>query len=217
MEISSVSGLKRALAGNATLAARATARLPATSCEGAAPPNEGLGRESTACYRVVSNKAAGGSMLYTPGQVRQIVGITQETLRHWRSVFGSLSGVRGFRPNQVLGLAVVRWMVDELGLSVGTLKGAERKMFEICGSHQWERLSRGYLVVKPVENTARFVPSITDDDIGKGAVVVPFAPIIAAIRGTLFQVAPEEDQQSFPFRPVAVHEKGSKRAVGRQS
>ena len=87
-----MSGLKRALAGNATLAARATARLPATSCEGAAPPNEGLGRESTACYRVVSNKAAGGSMRYTPGQVRQIVGITQETLRHWRSVFGSLSG-----------------------------------------------------------------------------------------------------------------------------
>lgn len=184
------------------------------------PEKEGLGWGGAACYLVVHNKMARGLMRYTPGQVRQIVGVSQETLRHWRSVFGSLDGVRGaapsFRPGQVLGLAVVRWIVEEIGLSVGALKGAERPIFEICGGEQWGRLARGYLLVKPVENEARFVAAVSEDMIGRGALVVPFAPIVAGIQEALFDVAPEEDQKSFPFPPMEVQDKGSLRAGGRR-
>ena len=159
-------------------------------------------------------------MRYTPAQVRQIVGVSQETLRHWRSVLGSLDGVRGaapsFRPGQVLGLAVVRWIVEEIGLSVGALKGAERPIFEICGGEQWGRLARGYLLVKPVENEARFIATVSEDMIGRGGLVVPFAPIVAGIREALFDVAHEEDQKSFPFPPMEVHEKGPMRAAGKR-
>ena len=160
-------------------------------------------------------------MRYTPGQVRQIVGVSQETLRHWRSVLGSLDGVRGaapsFRPGQVLGLAVVRWIIEEVGLSVGALKGAEQQIFEVCGSEQWGQLARGYLLVKPVENEARFVADVSEDMIGRGALLVPFAPILAGIREALFNVSPEEDQKSFPFPPMEVQEKSPLRAAGRRS
>ncbi|MGY6634954.1 MAG: hypothetical protein ACXIU8_14620 [Alkalilacustris sp.] len=71
-------------------------------------------------------------------------------------------------------------------------------------------------MVKPVENEARFIVAVSEDMVGRGALIVPFAPIVAGIRESLFDVAPEEDQKSFPFPPMEVQEKGPLRAAGKR-
>lgn len=150
-------------------------------------------------------------MRYTPSQVRQVVGITQETLRHWRSALPSLSGLKGhapvFRPGQLLGIAVVRVLVEELGISVRTLKEAECDIFKICGSPQWVRLARGYLLIRPSNGSAEFLDKLEDRDLSTPAIVLPLEEIVTSLREALLEVAPEEAQQSIVFPPVGVGER----------
>jgi hypothetical protein len=147
-------------------------------------------------------------MRYTPSQVRQVVGVTQETLRHWRAALSSLDGLKGhapiFRPGQLLGLAVIRTLVVDLGLNVGSLKRAERDIFEICASPQWIRLSEGCLMVRPLEGTAYFIERYSDGDLHKPAIVLPMSPIVASVREALLEVAPDDAQQSIVFPPIEV-------------
>lgn len=155
-------------------------------------------------------------MRYTPSQVRHVVGITQETLRHWRRALPSLVGLRGhapvFRPGQLLGLAVVRVLIEDLGLTVGALRAAERDIFNICSSPQWIRLAQGHLLVRPTEGKVTFVDKVSDSDLQRPAILLPLEPIVAAVRLALLEVAPEEAQQSIAFPPVDVSER---RATGR--
>ncbi|WP_126000259.1 helix-turn-helix domain-containing protein [Sphingobium yanoikuyae] len=173
-----------------------------------------LDRCANAGYLVVSNKL-NGVMRYTPSQVRHVVGITQETLRHWRRALPSLDGLKGhapvFRPGQLLGLAVVRVLVEDLGLTVGALRGAERDIFDICSSPQWIRLAQGHLLVRPIEGQVTFVDTVSDNDLERPAILLPLEPIVNALRLALLEVAPEEAQQSMAFPPVDVSER---RAAG---
>jgi KaiC/GvpD/RAD55 family RecA-like ATPase len=147
-------------------------------------------------------------MRYTPSQVRQVVGISQETLRHWRSSLSSLSGIKGhapvFRPGQLLGLAVIRTLVEGLGLGVGSLKAAESDIFEVCRNPQWIRLAQGYLLIRPADGTARFVERITDGNVNRTTIVLPMERIVTSLREALLEVAPEEVQQSIAFPPVGM-------------
>ncbi len=150
-------------------------------------------------------------MRYTPSQVRHLVGITQETLRHWRRALPSLDGLKGhapvFRPGQLLGLAVVRVLVEDLGLTVGALRAAERDIFDICGSPQWLRLAQGYLSVRPIEGQVTFVETVSDSDLERPAILLPLEPIVTALRLALLEVAPGEAQQSMAFPPVGLSER----------
>ncbi|MBY5440237.1 hypothetical protein GR204_29975 [Rhizobium leguminosarum] len=165
-------------------------------------------------YLVVNNKSI-GKMRYTPSQVRHVIGITQETLRHWRRALPSLGGLRGhapvFRPGQLLGLAVVRVLVEDLGLTVGALRSAERDIFDICSSPQWIRLAQGHLLVRPIAGKVTFVDTISDSDLDSPAILLPLEPIVTTLRLALLEVAPEEAQQSLAFPPVDVTER---RAAG---
>lgn len=162
-------------------------------------------------YLVVHNKLIWDAVRYTPSQVRQVVGITQETLRHWRSSLPSLSGLKGhapvFRPGQLLGLAVVRTLVEDLGLSIRSLKTAERTIFEVCSSPQWVRLARGYLLIRPADGSAQFVDKIADGDVDRASIVLPMERIVTLLREALLEVTPEDVQQSIPFPPVGVAER----------
>lgn len=150
-------------------------------------------------------------MRYTPSQVRHLVGITQETLRHWRRALPSLDGLKGhapvFRPGQLLGLAVVRVLVEDLGLTVGALRAAERDIFGICSSPQWLRLAQGYLSVRPLEGQVTFIETVSDNDLERPAILLPLEPIVTALRLALLEVAPGEAQQSMAFPPVGVGER----------
>ena len=150
-------------------------------------------------------------MRYTPSQVRHVVGITQETLRHWRRVLPSLGGLKGhapvFRPGQLLGLAVVRVLVEDLGLSVRALRTAEHDIFDICGSPQWVRLAQGHLLVRPTEGCVTFVDRVLDSDLQRPAILLPLEPIVTSLRLALLEVSPEDAQQSMAFPPLDVSER----------
>lgn len=152
-------------------------------------------------------------MRYTPSQVRHVVGITQETLRHWRRALPSLAGLKGhapvFRPGQLLGLAVIRTLVEDLGLTVGALRAADHDIFELCSSPQWVRLAQGYLLLRPAEGRVQFVETVMEKDLERASILLPLEPVVASLREALLEVTLEEAQQSMVFPPLDVSERRS--------
>ena len=161
----------------------------------------------TTHYFVAHNRLVRGRALHIKS-VRQVIGVSQETLRHWRSALPSLAGLKGhapiFRPGHLLGLAIVRALVEEFGLTVGALKTVERDIFELSSSPEWVRLARGYLLIHPAAGSARLVDRIADEHVGCASIVLPLDRIVFSLRDALLEVAPGEAQQSIAFPPVGM-------------
>jgi hypothetical protein len=111
----------------------------------------------------------------------------------------------------LLGLAVVRVLVEDLGLTVGALRDAERDIFDICSSPQWIRLAQGHLLVRPIEGQVTFVDRVSDKDLEYPAILLPLEPIVTALRLALLEVTPEDAQQSIAFPPIDMSDR---RAAG---
>lgn len=87
-------------------------------------------------------------MRLTQGQVRELVGISEETFRTWRAIFGSLARRKGatFGLGEALALCVVHDLTRELGVRVGQLADAGPAIFDACETAA-EGDSPEYLVV----------------------------------------------------------------------
>ena len=153
-------------------------------------------------------------MQYTPGQVRQALGLPQETLRHWRAVFSSLDGIRGqgpaYRPSQILALAIIKRLVDDCGLPVGALKGVDAELFEVAQSRHWTVLEQGSLLVFPGRGAVEFIDGRAEVAGDQPFILLPLAPVIAQLRRALTGMEVLDDQQSFAFRPVPMSQDPAK-------
>ncbi len=153
-------------------------------------------------------------MQYTPGQVRQALGLPQETLRHWRAVFSSLDGIRGqgpaYRPSQILALAIIKRLVDDCGLPVGALKGVDAELFEVAQSRHWTVLEQGSLLVFPGRGAVEFIDGRAAVAGDQPFILLPLAPVIAQLRRALTGMEVLDDQQSFAFRPVPMSQDPAK-------
>jgi len=156
---------------------------------------------------VVDNKIA-WDVKYTPSQVRQAVGLPQETLRHWRAIFSFLQDVRGqgptYRAAQILALAVVKGLVRDCGVSVGALKPVEAALYGALSGAHWSALERSALCVSVATGDVttaegRSVP-IGDHPL----LVLPLGGVIASLRRELTGLEVLDPQQSFSFPPHKV-------------
>jgi hypothetical protein len=147
-------------------------------------------------------------MRYTPSQLRDIVGISQETLRHWRATLAPLQGVRGhgpsFKPGQVLATAAVKAMVEECGVSVRSLTGVASALFEVCEHPDWEVFSHGRLVLQLQPGSVRLLSEGEQVPSESILILISLAPIVANLRRKLLNVTREEDQVALHFSPVPV-------------
>ena len=75
-------------------------------------------------------------MRYTPGQLRDAVGLSKEAFRHWKRVLPGFPRAKSqgpvFSPGDVLALAVVRRLTDRCGIRVGQLRVVSRSIFDVC-------------------------------------------------------------------------------------
>jgi len=145
-------------------------------------------------------------MRYTPGQLRDLVGISQETLRHWRATLAPLQGTRGhgpsFKTGEVLAAAAVKTIVEECGVSVRLLKGAAPALFAVCAHPDWELLSRGRVALQLRSGAAQLLDEGEPAPAAPTLILIAMGPIVARLRQALLNVAPEEDQVTLRFPPV---------------
>jgi hypothetical protein len=154
----------------------------------------------------------------TPGQLREILGLSEDTFRHWRRAIPPLAGRNGYRPcfthGDLMATALVKSLVDEAGIKVGALSGIAPELFRLCQQTAWAALERTVLVIEPGKcQLSLAVSSPLSSPNGPVAIHVPCAPIVARVRARLLAEQPAEDQQPLRFPPAAI---GPARRAGEQ-
>src|SRR6266446_6964511 len=100
-------------------------------------------------------------MKLSPGQVREVLGVSQEAFRHWRASLPPLAGRKGYRPCFSLGdlfaMALIRALTEDAGVRVGSLHAVAATLFEQCGRHSWAGLERSILVLELARVRVTFV------------------------------------------------------------
>lgn len=147
-------------------------------------------------------------MKYTPSQVRQAVGLPQETLRHWRAQLSFLQDVRGqgpvYRASQVLALAIVKRLVQACGVAVGTLKAVDEGLYRALSGSHWSLLEGACLCIDLPAGRVFVVEGRTAPLGENPLVALPLGPVIAELRVQLTGLEVLDPQQSFAFPPLEV-------------
>lgn len=147
-------------------------------------------------------------MNFTPGQAQEILGLSRATFRHWKGTLPPLAGRNGygpcFTPGDLLALAVVKVMTDDIGIGVSHLYGIAARLFEHCQRGSWANPERSTLVIELERgrvNSFLEAQPISPDAI---AIVLPWRPIIAALRERLLMEKVEPPQGTLKFPPAVV-------------
>lgn len=142
---------------------------------------------------------------YTPGQLRDAVGIGQETYRHWKKALAPLCRAAGHSPcfsvGDLLATAIVRILVTDYGLRVSALSEFADGVFAECNARSWPTLERSLLVLDFTKTQVFAQPEGSGLALEGPAMVVPLRPLIDNLRRTLL-AGYEDGQETFRFPPV---------------
>ena len=145
---------------------------------------------------------------YTPGQLREILGISPETYRHWKKALPSLRRERGHSPSfstgDLLATEVIRTLSIDLSIRVGALTQVASGIFEQCNHMPWPTLERGAFSLNLLEANLLFREERTFSASAEPIVWVPLQPLIARLRARLLPTNDNGRQDSlrFPLTPV---------------
>lgn len=155
-------------------------------------------------------------MKYSQAQVREILGVGPETLRHWRRVLSPLQAKAGRTPlftfGDIVAVAVAQRAVERLGLNVGHLRGAAAALFDLCNRVEWASAEDELIVIAADPDAKRsaaldVVLQVSADRLSECiarldvAAVVPLRAVLDQVRLHLVLEAPIEQRQ-LPFPPT---------------
>lgn len=161
-------------------------------------------------------------MQFTQIQVRTAMGFSPETLRHWRSVIPYLKERQGRQANfsfgDLVSLAVLRCLVDDLGLGIGQFSESAEHLFGECNNLIWIGRTDASVLVKPKKtfsrpDARREPPPVSVSIVRDGppnefegaTIIVQLDPIAAALREQLFGTLPDADSTQ-PWLPLPLTE-----------
>lgn len=124
-------------------------------------------------------------MHYTPGQLRDTVGLSKEAFRHWKRVVPAFAHGRGhapsFSPGDVLASAVLRRLTDTAGVRIGHLSEIAPSIFQVCNASNWEALQNKSLIIDLQKRTCVAVKNLTFP-VGELVVVCVLSPLIDSLQ-----------------------------------
>lgn len=125
-------------------------------------------------------------MYYTPGQLRDTVGLSKEAFRHWKRIVPAFANGRGhapsFSPGDVLASAVLRRLTDTGGVRIGHLAGIAPAIFQVCNASTWEALAEKCLVIDLQGRSCVVASDSALSVVGELIVVCALAPVIKALQ-----------------------------------
>ena len=156
---------------------------------------------------------------FTPGQLRGVVNIPPETYRHWKKALAPLRRDRGhspcFTPGDLVAVAVVRELSNDLGMRVSVLASIADSLFELCNSAPWPVLERGKLLIDLPQTKVEYRSELPEKPIEGLTIVIPLRPIVKQLRDQLLATNEASDQQTLLFPLTAVASPGLTAARGR--
>jgi hypothetical protein len=127
-------------------------------------------------------------MRFTQAQVRQLVGISEETFRTWRKALTPLQGRPGHSPNfsaaDVLALAAIEWMVHSLGIKISHLEMLAEDLFGACVRAAAPGMNAAYILV--AKNEVRLLPQQPlAFDMEEGVILIPVKMLLKSLNASM--------------------------------
>ena len=143
---------------------------------------------------------------YTPGQLKDAVGISQETYRHWKKALPALQGGAGHGPRfsvgDILAVVVVKILTNDFAIRIGAISVIAHALFETCNAVPWPALERGKLVVNLAGGGLQFIHDTESTGFGIPVLVIPLQSSILRLRAALLTELNRDSQRSLPFPPT---------------
>lgn len=147
-------------------------------------------------------------MKLSPGQLREVLGLTQDTYRHWKAALPPLASRNGYRPcfthGDLFAMALVKALTDDAGVQVGALHAIATILFDHCGKHSWAELERSTLVLELARVQVTFVPEQQLPPLDGIGLIVPCRRIVLDLRERLLMDKAPIDQGNLRFAPTVV-------------
>lgn len=144
-------------------------------------------------------------------QLRETVGISVETFRHWKRVLPPFSDRKKFTLGDVLAAGIISRLTDSCGVRAGFLSEISRAIVEACNAEGWASLQDKALVIDLQKQSCVLVSSAATYPFKETVVVCPLQEIITHIQGGLRRNEPVDEQHHLRFPPVVIKDARTQR------
>lgn len=118
----------------------------------------------------------------SPQQVQSIVGVSRDTLRHWRTVLPPIKEHNGysacFSASEVLAIMVINVLVKDFQVRVSALIPLSLDLFQICNGANWHKLHGSKLLINEGFRKVKIHPIESLLDISGAVIVLPLGLMI---------------------------------------
>lgn len=145
-------------------------------------------------------------MQYTQAQVRETVGLSLETYRHWKRVLPPLATKGGrtacFSIGDLIAASIVHRLTEVAGVRVGHLSDVSAAIFEICNSSPWANLGGTTLWVDLEQRTCVVERAVRSHPDASLVLFCRLDPILCRLRDALLRSQPDQGQSELLLPPV---------------
>lgn len=146
-------------------------------------------------------------MKYTPAQYRDALGISQETLRHWRKVLPIFQNRAGYAPvfsisDLIIG-AIIKHLKEKLGINVAHFAPFSMALAETLNGTSWARMQKSSLALNIDERSCVLLSDTSSTTCDTLQIYVPLKPLLAELSAALTK--PDDSlQQQIYFPPTSI-------------
>lgn len=145
-------------------------------------------------------------MQFTPGQLRQTVGISVETFRHWKRVLPPFANRKRYTPcftvGDLLAGRILRSLTEGCGVRVGHLAKVSQEIVRVSNMASWAALEDKTLVIDLVKGTCRLSRDYQYDESADFVLLCAMNLIVREVREALLRSHPITEQHNLFLSPV---------------
>ena len=145
-------------------------------------------------------------MQYSQQQLRETVGISLDTYRHWKSVLPPLAAKRGraacFSVGDLIAASVLNRLTEAAGVRIGHLSDVSAKIFAICNTSSWAALVDATLAVDLEQRTCSVERALKPHPSANLILFCRLDPVLAQLRDALLRGQSDPTQAELLLPPV---------------
>lgn len=148
-------------------------------------------------------------MQFSQHQLRDTLGISVETFRHWKRVLPPFAQraryTSRFSTGDLLAAGILCRLTNRCGIRVGLLSEISESMVEICNASSLAALEGKALVVDVEQRTCRIVGGTEHPNRQNVSIICPLSPVIAGVRNAMSRARPSPAvlRRRFPAAPTS--------------
>lgn len=149
-------------------------------------------------------------MNFYPAQICELVGISVETLRHWRGALPPLYKKSGrsacFHAGDALALEVVKLITHEFGVKVSCISPVAEQLFSSCDQRNWPRLERSAMLISISNKHVQLLKRSESLDEEGAYWVIPIDQLVADLRARMLSEEGygRDRQGHLPYSPIEI-------------